>query len=130
MTAPVTEAQAQAAVRDLFRLHGWQVLKTEEDRFRGIRGLPDLLCTSPTGVQLWVECKRPPSSRNPRGHVRKAQRELLAEWRRRGVPCLVADGADEHVQVIAGSSDTPHACVDALLVSCDAAMMGYRWWPS
>jgi len=136
---PVTEAQAQRAVVELLELHGWQCLKTEEDRFRGIPGLPDLLCTAPNGMQLWVEMKRPPSSRNPRGHVRKRQKELLAEWRRRGVLCCVADGVTEHLQEIArlGSGE----CADterhhvrltevAVLSLCDELMSGVAWWPA
>ena len=135
---PVTEAQAQRAVRELFELHGWEVLKTEEDRFRGVPGLPDLLCTSPCGLQLWVEMKRPASSRNPRGRVRKAQREGLTEWRRRGALCCVVDGVGEHLHEIArvGRSepdDERHhlrLAGASVLSLCDELMAGYEWWPA
>jgi hypothetical protein len=131
---PVTEAQAQRAVRELFELHGWEVAKTEEDRFRGVPGLPDLLCTSPYGLQLWIEMKRPASSRNPRGRVRKAQRERLTCWRRRGVLCCVLEQADDLAMYIAsitaGGGDATPDSGGYLLCLCDSAMKEYEWWPA
>jgi hypothetical protein len=131
----VTEAQAQKAIMDLFGLYGWEVVKTEEDRFRGVQGLPDLLLTAPNGLQMWVEVKRPPSTRNPRGRVRAAQQRLLAEWRRRGVPCCVADGVTTGLGYIArvGRCKGYPFEVDLraeVLAICDRAMVGYEWWPS
>lgn len=103
------------------------MLKTEEDRFRGIRGLPDLLCTSQHGLQLWLELKRPASSRNPRGRVRKAQRERLAAWRARGVPCAVVDGVSEELLALAALGRRP-ADAAAALELCDRLMEDYEWW--
>jgi hypothetical protein len=124
--APVTEAQAESAVVDYFRLFGWEVRRIREDiHNRDGRGLPDLLCTSKHGMQLWVEMKRPPSTRNPRGRVRAAQREVLIAWRVRGVPCCVLDGVPAsmlHESV--GWSTT------MTLEWCDRLMTGYEWWPA
>ena len=117
-----------------FRLFGFEVRRIREDMHnRDGYGLPDLLCTSRHGLQLWVEMKRPASSRNRRGHVRKAQKELLIEWRRRGVPCCVLDGVPQH--------KTLHESVEILdesvgwsttktLEWCDRQMLEYDWWPA
>lgn len=127
MSVPVSEAQAQKAVRQLFELYGWEVLKFEEDRFRGEPGIPDLLCTSPHGPQLWIEMKRPASGKNPKGRVRKAQKERLIAWRERGVPCCVADGVSGNVRTLPTA-----ACMDPrfLLYMCDRIMEPYDWWPA
>jgi hypothetical protein len=124
---PVSEAQAERAVCDLFELYGWDNVKLREDITRGTPGLPDRLFTSPHGLQLWVEMKRPATKRNPKGHVRKAQKERLIEWRKRGVPCCVADGVSYTLRWIAspsldGGRDT--------LAGCDSLMAEYDWWPA
>lgn len=127
-TIRVTEAQAERAVIELLELYGWQVRRMREDiHNRDGYGIPDLLCTSGSGVQVWVEMKRPATSRNPRGRVRKAQREVLAEWRRRGVPCCVADGASEalHELALNGAGDR-----SVSMRLCDEMMAGYSWWPA
>ncbi len=130
MTAiPCSEAQAQKAVRQLFELYGWEVLRMEEDWHNPDgRGTPDLLCTSPHGLQLWLELKRPASSRNPRGRVRKAQRERLAEWRRRGVACCVVDGVNWVVEDLARYADMKGAGI-WVLTHCDNLCAEYDWWP-
>ena len=127
---PTTEAQSQRAVKELFEFYGWEVRRTEEDwHNRDGSGTPDLLCTSSHGLQLWIEMKRPASSRNPKGRVRKAQKERLIEWRKRGVPCCVADGVDETLQTVA---TTPGRCLfyNFVLGCCDELMAEYDWWPS
>lgn len=130
---PTTEAQTERAVIELFELYHWEVRRIREDiHNRDGYGLPDLLCTSPHGLQLWVEMKRPPSVRNPRGHVRKAQRELLAAWRRRGVPCLVADCVTEELKQIAAGNDLRLGSPSGAPLAvdrCDALMHDYPWWP-
>ena len=126
MTAiPVTEAQAEAAVVAYFRLFGWEVRRIREDfHNRDGRGLPDLLCTSQHGMQVWVEMKRPPSRVNPRGRVRKAQKALLIEWRKRGVTCCVLDGVPaKTLHESVGWSTT------MTLEWCDRQMTGHEWWP-
>lgn len=125
---PVTEAQAQRAVKELFELYGWQVTKLEEDRYAGAQGIPDLLCVSPCGTVLWVEMKRPASSRNPKGRVRKAQRERLVEWRRRLVPCCVADGVSPLLMRLAKFGATSSS-LSWQLDMCDRLMVEYGWWP-
>lgn len=125
---PVSEAQSQRAVADLFRLYGWEVRRMEEDWHNGDgRGIPDLLCTSPHGLQLWIEIKRPMSSRNPKGRVRAAQKALLTEWRRRGVLCCVADGWSRDLEAIA--QENPSLYLE-LPDYCDALMSAYDWWPA
>lgn len=119
-----TEKQAERAVRDLFEWNGWEVRKITVSQYnKDERGLPDLLCTSPCGLQLWIEMKRPPSRVNPRGHIRKSQIETLAEWRRRGVWCTVADGVTPPLQRIAQRKPYP-------LLECDILMADYDWWPA
>jgi hypothetical protein len=122
---PCTEKQSQKAVRELFELYRWDVVKLEEDRFAGAQGMPDLLCTSPHGLQLWIEMKRPASKLNPKGHVRKAQKARLIEWRRRGVPCCVADGHSVILEIVA-RHDWDHAPMEAL----GRLMADYDWWPA
>lgn len=128
---PCTEAQAQKAVMDLFRLYGWEVRRMEEDwHNRDGYGIPDLLCTSPHGLQLWVEMKRAASSRNRKGRVRKAQKELLIEWRRRGVPCCVAGGVTETLQHLAeAAASSVISNVNITLIYCDLLCTEYPWWP-
>ena len=126
---PVTEAQAERAVVELFRLYGWEVNVMREDIHAGSTGIPDLMCVSPHGLVLFIECKRPASSRNPRGRVRKAQRERLIEWRRRGMPCCVADGVTTVLKDMAhwyAVDETP----GRLLLACDVLMYGVDWWPA
>jgi hypothetical protein len=125
---PCTEAQAQKAVKQLFEAYGWTVDVMQEDVRVGSQGIPDLLCTSPHGLQLWVEMKKPASSRNPRGRVRKAQRERLTEWRRRGVACCVADGVTEELQELARDYQSSWD-VDDAIDCCDDLMAEYEWWP-
>ena len=118
---------------DLFVLYGWEVRRIREDiHNRDGRGLPDLLCTSKYGEQVWVEMKRPASARNPKGHVRKAQKELLAEWRDRGVACLVADSVDDVRELAMNHANTLGAAYDheSLYYACDRVMAPrYDWWP-
>jgi len=125
---PCTEKQAQKAVRELFELYKWEVVKLEEDRFAGEQGIPDLLCTSPQGLQLWVECKRPASKLNPQGRVRKAQKARLIEWRMRGVPCCLADGVGDDLETVARLRGEDMRA--SLRVYCDLLMRGYDWWPA
>jgi hypothetical protein len=125
---PISEALAEQAVIELFTLYGWGVRRIREDiHNRDGHGLPDLLCTSRDGLQLWVEMKRPASSRNRRGHVRKAQKEVLTTWRLCRVPCCVADGADGYIVKLAS---WPGLTRDAAVDFCDAAMEPYDWWPA
>lgn len=127
-TIPTTEAQAQRAVKQLFELYGWTVDVMQEDVRVGSRGIPDLLCTSKHGMQLWVEMKRPASKVNPRGSVRKAQKERLIAWRRRGVACCVADGVTDLLKELAREYQSPWDLDDAV-ECCDDLMAGYDWWP-
>lgn len=125
---PVTEAQAEKAVVQLFELYGWEVRRIREDITRGSAGLPDLLCVSPRGLLLWIEMKRPSSGRNPRGRVRKRQRETLTQWRRRGVFCCVADGVTEQLQRVTEFGQG-HGNATWMLDVCDRLMADYDWWP-
>lgn len=127
----VSEAQAEQAVVELFELYGWKVYRLREDITRGVPGVPDLLAQSKCNMELWVELKRPPSSRNPRGHVRAAQIRWLIEARRRGVPCCVLDGASESATAIAEEFATGSMLhsYEFLLQRCDVAMVQYAWWP-
>jgi hypothetical protein len=126
---PTTEKQAERAVIELFELYGWEVNVMREDIHVGCKGIPDLMMVSPHGLILHVEMKRPASSRNPKGRVRKAQKERLAEWRRRGVACCVADGVSNGLNIIARWQPM---CDDApgVVDCCDVLMAGYEWWPA
>lgn len=125
------EKAALAAVDDLFRLNGWRVDRIEEDMIRGTRGLPDRLYTSPIGLQLWVEGKRPPSRNNPRGRVRAAQIQVLAEFRHRKVPCCVVDDVEQLRKICAYGKTTPiELAIEYVLRFCDELMVGYEWWPA
>jgi hypothetical protein len=88
--------------------------------------IPALMCVSPHGLVLHIEMKRPASSRNPRGRVRKAQKERLIEWRRRGVPCCVADGVTPALQALCEFTTAGPWMDDA----CDRLMEPYEWWPA
>jgi len=125
---PCTEKQAQKAVVDLFRLYGWSVDVMQEDVRVGSRGIPDLLCTSPHGLQVWLEMKKPASKLNPRGRVRKAQKARLIEWRRRGVACCVADGVGDDLETVARLRGEDMRA--SLRVYCDLLMRSFSWWPA
>lgn len=126
---PVTEAQAQRAVAELFELYGWLVHVMQEDVRVGTSGIPDLMCVSPCGLILPVEMKRPPSKVNPQGRVRKAQKERLIAWRRRGAPCCVADDAGAwQLREMARLRLAPPD-YEIALECCDALMVGFEWWP-
>jgi hypothetical protein len=125
---PVSEAKVEQAVVDLFWRHHWEARRIREEFHNPDgRGMPDLLCTSPYGLQLWLEMKRPPSIRNKRGRVRKAQKELLVLWRTRGVPCCVIDEPLDCLVFCAANTDRDRETAVAV---CDLIMVPYDWWPA
>lgn len=131
--APAKRRQPERAalkpIDQLFTLHGWRIDRPVEDITRGIPGLPDRLYTSPAGLQLWVEGKRPATKKNPRGRVRPAQKRWLAEMRCRDVPGLVADNVgDRRLHEIARLAPGP-ADYELVLDLCDDVMAEYKWWP-
>ena len=107
------ESYVVSAAVDLAARYRWKARKFRESPF-GVKGCPDLLLSSPTGVHVWAEAKRPATSRSPGGRVRPAQRAFLLEERSFLVPSCVFDAAFDLLPVFHAVDIL--AATDALLV--------------
>lgn len=136
---PVSEAQLQSATAEFFEYHGWCVERMSEDHIVGTPGVPDLHATSPYGLEVWLEMKRPATKRNPEGHVRGSQKSWLSRHRSLNVACCVVAGISDQLDAIAKLARQPHATGDrdrelmlshvAAMSLCDELMERYSWWP-
>ena len=105
------ESYTKSAIKQLFQLHGWAVMNFWQGPM-STPGVPDLLAISPPKlypypVYLWIEVKRPPSSRNPGGHVRKAQKEWIGNLQRsHHIHAVVASDASSLASIADGSAGT------------------------
>lgn len=110
------ESYVVSAAVELAALRKWKARKFRESPF-GVKGCPDLLLTSPTGVHVWAEAKRPETTRSKRGRVRPAQREFLLDERSRCVPSCVFDEALDLEPVFASRTiEEARAAADVLLL--------------
>ena len=89
-----TEAEIQAEIVALLRLHGWRVWKTSAHRHaKGVdKGITDLIAIRERRVM--VECKEP-----VKGVVSAEQREFHAAARAAGIEVVIAYSTDDVVHL-------------------------------
>lgn len=90
----LNEKDVEHALRVEFRVLGYLVEKIHGNLYQS--GLPDLLITTNTGHQFWVEVKRGACTSVPECHrkLKGRQVQIIQVWGHRGVPVYVVGSED------------------------------------